>query len=266
MEIQGHRRVPGLRREELAKLAGVSVDYYTRLEQGRSKSASPVVLDAIARALRLKEAERAHLFDLASPLCGKGRCGRVPPQHVHPQTHLLLDTLERADVPAAVIGFRTDILAANLLFRALMIGFDIKTPRGRNLARYIFLDPRSRKLHRDWDIVAADVTALLRFSIGRHPEDPSLNELTRELTLNSEDFRRVWDQHQVFERICGAKRYRHPAAGELTLSYQALTLPEDADQMLLVYTAEPGTPSATALRLLSKWARAQDHPSTEHVM
>jgi transcriptional regulator with XRE-family HTH domain len=263
MEVQGHRRVPGLRREELAQLAGVSVDYYTRLEQGRSKNASPVVLDAIARALRLGSAERAHLFDLSSPLCGPGRCGKVPPQRVHPETHVLLDTLERADVPAAVIGLRTDILAANLLFRALMIGFDTMSTRDRNLARYVFLDPRSRELHRDWHIVAADATALLRFAIGRHQEDPTLHELTRELCLNSEDFRRIWDEHHVFERISGTKRYRHPAAGEFTLSYQALTLPGDADQMLLVYTVEQGSPSATALQLLAKWARAQDHPSAE---
>jgi transcriptional regulator with XRE-family HTH domain len=258
MEVQGHRRVPGLRREELAQLAGVSVDYYTRLEQGRSKNASPVVLDAIAHALRLGETERAHLFDLASPLCGKGRCENRPPQRVHPDTRLLLDTLERADVPAAAIGLRTDFLAANLLFRALMVGFDTMSARERNLARYVFLDPRSRRLHRDWNIVAADATALLRFSLGRHPGDAALHELTRELTLNSDDFRRIWDEHHVFERISGTKRYQHPAAGEFSLTYLALTLPGDADQMLLVYTVEPDSPGAAALRLLAKWARAND--------
>ncbi|GAA1263367.1 transcriptional regulator [Planotetraspora silvatica] len=264
MEVQRHRRVPGLRREELAQLAGVSVDYYTRLEQGRSKNASPVVLDAIARALQLNETEREHLFDLANPICNPARCGKVLQQDVLPETRVLLDTLERADVPAAVIGLRTDFLAANLMFRALMIGFDTMSPHERNLARYVFLDPRSRELHRDWAIVAADATALLRFAIGRHPRDPRLHELTKELCLHSEDFRRIWDEHHVLERISGVKRYRHPAAGEFTLGYQALTLPGDADQMLLIYTVDPASPSETALRLLAKWARANDSQSQDN--
>ncbi|GAA4598826.1 helix-turn-helix transcriptional regulator [Planotetraspora phitsanulokensis] len=247
------RRVRGLRREELARLAGVSVEYYTSLEQGRSLNASPVILDAIARAMRLGETERVHLFDLASPRCGKGRCDKLPAQRMHPETQLLLDTLERADVPAAVIGRGTDILAANLLFRALMVGFDTMSARQRNLARYVFLDGRARELHCDWDTVASEVTAVLRFSIGRHPEDAALIELTSELCRGSEDFRRIWDDHDyVHERVSGIVRFQHPVAGELALTYQALTLPTDAEQMLLVYTVEPGSPTAAALQLLVK--------------
>ncbi|GAA4570111.1 helix-turn-helix transcriptional regulator [Planotetraspora kaengkrachanensis] len=259
LAVRGHRRVPGLRREELAQLAGVSVDYYTRLEQGRSKNASPVVLDAIARALQLGETEREHLFDLANPICVPSRCGTLPPQRVRQETHILLGTLEHADIPAAVIGLRTDILAANLMFRALMVGFETMSARERNLARFVFLDPASRELHLDWEIVAADATAMLRFSIGRYPHDPGLHDLTRELCLHSEDFRRIWDEHHVLERISGTKRYRHPAVGEFTLGYQALTLPGDADQMLLIYTDDPDSPSGNALQLLAKWARSSEY-------
>ncbi|GII54939.1 transcriptional regulator [Planotetraspora thailandica] len=242
----------GLRREELARLAGVSVEYYTRLEQGRSLNASPVILAAIARAMRLTETERVHLFDLASPLCGKNRCDKLPAQRVHPETQLLLDTLERADIPAAVIGRGTDILAANLMFRALMVGFDTMSARERNLARYVFFDGRARELHCDWDSVASEVTAVLRFSVGRHPEDAALIELTGELCLHSEDFRRIWDDHDVHERVSGIVRFQHPVAGELALTYQLLTLPTDAEQTLLVYTVEPGSPSAAGLQLLAK--------------
>jgi hypothetical protein len=214
-------------------------------------------------ALRLSQTERVHLFDLASPLCGKGRCDKLTPQRVSRVTYDLLDSLERADVPAAVIGRGTDILAANLLFRALMIGFDTMSARQRNLARFVFLDGRARELHRDWDIVARDVTAMLRFSIGRHPEDAALIKLTRELSLHSEDFRPIWDDHGVRERVPGTKRYQHPAAGELALTYQALTLPDDAEQMLFVYTVKPGSPSAAALQLLAEWARANESRSRD---
>ncbi|GAA4599526.1 helix-turn-helix transcriptional regulator [Planotetraspora phitsanulokensis] len=261
--VRGHRRVTGLRREELAQLAGVSVDYYTRLEQGRSKNASPVVLDAIARALQLGETERKHLFHLANPICIPTRCGKVRPQRVRQATHILLDTLERGDIPAAVIGLGTDILAANLMFRAMMTGFDAMSPRERNLARFVFLDPRSRALHLDWEVIAADATAMLRFSIGRHQHDPRLHELTMELCLHSEDFRRIWDEHHVIDRISGTKRYQHPAVGAFTLGYQALTLPGDADQMLLIYTDDPASPSGSALQLLAKWARSSDYDASD---
>jgi transcriptional regulator with XRE-family HTH domain len=258
---QGRRRVPGLRREELAQLAGVSVDYYTRLEQGRSKNASPVVLDAIARALRLNETERDHLFTLAGPILKPIR-SHAGEQRVRPETYELLDTLEHAGTPACVFSQCLDVLIANRPYRALVMWSDDRPARDSSLARFCFLDPSSRGLYRDWERVAADITAVLHFAVGRHPGEPRLNELIGEL-LDNEDFRRVWAAHHVYERTSGTMGFHHPIAGDFSINYQLLRLPGEPEQLLCVCTAARGSPSASALELLAKWARTRSRPHND---
>ncbi|MFD8561673.1 helix-turn-helix transcriptional regulator [Streptosporangium canum] len=249
----GTRRVPGLRREELARLAGVSVDYYTRLEQGRHLNVSESVLDAVARALRLDGVERAYLFELSRSKPRPTR-RRAPtrPQRVRPGLHRMLDALAGA-APAFVFGRRMDVLAANRLARALITDFDALPQRERNMARYLFLDETARELHVDWDSVAAETVAVLRLDAGRHPDDPQLAELVGELAVKSEKFRTWWADHNVRERTHGTRRYHHPVVGELVLSYESVTFPGDADQTMCVYTTEPGSPSEAALHLLATW-------------
>jgi transcriptional regulator with XRE-family HTH domain len=259
----GSRRVPGLRREELAALAGVSVDYYVRLEQGRNLNPSEAVLDAIARALRLDDAERAHLFDLAKPPAT--RRPRRRPQRVSAAMYQLLETLDQAPSPALLLGRRMDVLAVNQTARALIGDFNALPARQRNYARFVFLDDNARDLHPEWAAVAADTAAALRLDAGRHPDDPDLSALVGELSVKSEDFRRWWADHQVLARTSGTKHYRHPIVGDLILTYQALKLPDDPDQTLFVYTARAGTAEHTALRLLAQWstdaARTRQAPS-----
>ncbi|MFB7666308.1 helix-turn-helix transcriptional regulator [Kitasatospora sp. NPDC056138] len=248
----GRRRVPGLRREEVARLAGISADYYVRLERGRNPNVSAAVLEAVARALRLDAVERAHLFDLARPGPGSARRRVVPPQRVRPGLLRLLDSL--TDTPAMILGNRLDVLAANALAKALYTDFDAKPHRHRNLARFIFLDPAARGLLTDWQTAARGAVAALRLYAGRHPHDPRLTELVGELSVHDEDFRRWWADHDVLEYTHGTKRYHHPLVGELVLDYESLTLPDDPDQALYLYTAEPDSPSAHALRLLDSWS------------
>jgi transcriptional regulator with XRE-family HTH domain len=247
------RRVTGLRREELAQLAGVSADYYTRLEQGRNRTASPAVLDALARALRLDDIGRAHLFDLAGSTLAQPRRGLPCAQPVHPATVRLLEALDGAHCPAFVLGRRTDILLTNRLATALMIDFDALPASERNYARFVFLDPYARKLYPDWDEVVANIAALLRLDAGRHPDDPCLGELVEDLSDRSEPFRRYWAAHQVHAHTEGTKRYRHPVVGDLTITYQALTITGADDQELIVYTTEPGSASETAIGRLAGW-------------
>ncbi|MEW1635468.1 helix-turn-helix transcriptional regulator [Streptomyces sp. NPDC093801] len=248
----GRRRVPGLRREEVARLAGVSVDYYVRLERGRTPNASAAVLDAVARALCLDQAERAHLFDLAKPGPGAGRRRPAPPQRVRPGLLRVLDTL--VGTPAMILGHRLDVLAANPLAQALYTDFDALPHRDRNLARFIFLDPTARDLLADWETAARGTVAALRLYAGRHPHDPRLNELVGELSVQDEDFRQWWADHDVLQYTHGTKLYRHPLVGELALAYESLTLPDDPDQALYLYTAEPDSRSAHALHLLAGWS------------
>ncbi|GAA4556511.1 helix-turn-helix transcriptional regulator [Planotetraspora kaengkrachanensis] len=252
MEGVGRRRVPGLRREELARLAGVSVDYYARLEQGRSKNASPVVLDALASALQLDQTERDHLFALAGPIIVPVQGAEGAWQRVSPLTYELLDAL-KADVPACVFSHCLDILAANQPFRALHMWHDDRPARDNSLPRFFFLDPNSRTLYLDWEHVATDVTAMLHFAHGRHPGDPRLNELIGEL-LENEDFRELWAAHHVYERASGTIAFHHPIVGEFSLHYQLLRLPGDPEQFLFVCTAAQGSLSASALERLAKWA------------
>lgn len=241
----GRRRVPGLRREELAQLAGVSVDYYTRLEQGRSPSVSDAVLDAIARVLALTDDERAHLRRLVRP----ARQGRTRAQTVRPDVLRLLAVMR--DVPAFVLGRRMDVLALNPL-GAAVTGFS--QDASPNAARHTFLDPAARDFYPEWRKVAAETVAYLRLDAGRHPDDPKLAALVGELSMRSEEFRTLWARQDVREKTHGRKLIRHPLVGDLGLRYESLALTGDADQLLITYTAEAGSPTEDALRQLAGWS------------
>ncbi|MEV5376628.1 helix-turn-helix transcriptional regulator [Streptomyces nondiastaticus] len=249
----GRRRVPGLRREELAQLAGVSVAYYTRLEQGHGQNVSTAVLDAIADALRLTSAERDHLTHLVRPSVKKARpCRPARPQRVRPSVQHLMDSME--NTPAYVVGRRLDIIAWNRLACALLGDFDAMPAGQRNLAWQIFLEPGNRELYTEWEKKAADVVAFLRLDAGRCPEDPHLAALVGELSVKSPEFRSLWAAHNVEDKGFGVKKLHHPVVGPLTLSYETLVLPADQDQKLITYHAEPGSPSAESLRILASWA------------
>lgn len=247
----GRRRVPGLRREEVAQLAGVSVDYYIRLEQGRGPSVSDAVLDAIARVLRLDGTEHTYLRTVARP--GTRKAVSPAAQRVRPGLRLLLDTLDPA--PAFVLGRRMDVLAWNALGDAV-VGFSRMAAAERNMPRQTFLEPAARELYPDWPAVAAETVAYLRLDAGLHPDDKQLAALVGELSLKSEDFRRLWADHQVQAKTYGVKRIDHPAVGGLTLPYETLGLPGDPDQSLVVYTPEPGSETAERIALLASWAAA----------
>ncbi len=245
------RRVPGLRRDEVSRLAGVSTEYYTRLEQGRAGSPSPEVVEALCQALRLDLAEREHLSDLLAKPKPVRRTA-VSPQRVRPGLHLLLQTLEQ--VPAFILGRRTDVLAANRLARAVVTDFEALPVPQRNLARYYLLNPEARQRVGDWERIAAETVAMLRLDAGRYPNDRRLSDLVGELTLRSPEFPGWWNEHHVLRRTHGSKVYHHPEVGELHFSYEALHLPDDPDQMLCVYNVEPGSVTAESLRLLSSWS------------
>lgn len=248
----GPRRVPGLRREEVAQLAGVSVDYYIRLERGRTQGVSEAVLDAIARALHLDDTERAHLFDLAQPTTAARtrRKGPLAPQRVRPALYRALDALS---VPAVVQGRRLDVLAANPLGYALFADFAARPHRDRNFARFVFLDQAALSLYTDWERVARDTVASLRLYAGRHADHPQLTELIGELSLHSDTFHRLWADHDVRAHATGTKRLHHPLVGDLTLDYVVLAAEDDPEQSLAIYTPEPASPSAEALGILASW-------------
>ncbi|MDQ0761348.1 helix-turn-helix transcriptional regulator [Streptomyces canus] len=246
----GRRRVPGLRREEVAQLAGVSVDYYIRLEQGRGPSVSEGVLDAVARVLRLDETEHAYLRTVARPTRKKPGPRREAAPRVRPGVQLLLDSMDRT--PAFVLGPRMDVLAWNALADALS-GYSRMAPARRNIVRQLFLEPEDRDLYPDFAAVASQSVAHLRLNAGAHPDDPALRDLVGELSLKSEDFRRLWADHQVKACMYGVKRVRHPVAGLLTLPYESLVLPETPDRTLVAYTPEPGSETAERLALLGSW-------------
>ena len=246
----GRRRVPGLRREELAQLAGVSVDHYVRLEQGRTLHFSEAVLDAVARALRLNDVERQHLYRLARPWSEGDHADG--PQQVRPGLRRLLDSA--ADVPAYIVGRNTDVLAWNRLAAALITDFGALPPAQRNLARLVFLDEGMRSLYADWPQKTRDVAAYLRLDAGRHPDDPETAALLDELSAASTEFRTAWGEHHLKDKTHGRYVYRHPVVGELDLGFETLRLPDDPDQALIAHTVEEGSPSHTALRLLAGWA------------
>ncbi|MGW5325654.1 helix-turn-helix domain-containing protein [Streptomyces sp. NPDC004014] len=244
------RRVPGLRREELAQLAGVSVAYYTRLEQGNGRNVSAEVLDSIARALRLTDAEHAHLTHLAKPTAHKKKPA-ARQQQVRAALRQLLDSME--GVPAYVVGRRSEILAWNRMAAAVFGDWAELAPAERNWARMVFLRPDYRDLFIDWEQKAIDIVCALRMDAGCYPDDPRLSALVGELSVKSAEFRRLWATHDVKEKGYGVKRLLHPLVGELALSFETFRLADDGDQALITYHAEPDSPSAQSLRLLASW-------------
>ncbi|MBF6275801.1 MULTISPECIES: helix-turn-helix transcriptional regulator [Nocardia] len=245
------RRVPGLRREEVARLAGVSADYYTRLEQGRRITPSVGVVDAIARALDLDAAGREYLGQLIGRPSGIARRS-VPVQRVRPGLYQLLDSL--GAVPALVLGRRADVLASNWMAHALFTDFAALPARERNYVRWMFLGSEPRELFLDWETQARAAVESLRLDVGNNPEDRAGLALVEELSAAAGEFRQWWAEHQVLQRTHGSKRLRHPVTGELTVEYETLTLPGDSDQTLYLYTTEPGSPSQQALRMLASWS------------
>ncbi|MGW8379249.1 helix-turn-helix domain-containing protein [Streptomyces sp. ODS28] len=250
------RRVKGLRREEVALLASISTDYYTRLEQGRRQASAPV-LNSLSKVLRLSEEERAYLFELAGKEAARPR--RQAAQKVQPQLRRLLGEL--TTTPAFVLGRRMDILAWNPMATALFTDFSQLPENHRNHVWLLFCDPAVRELHADWESTARSSVAMLRMEAGHNPEDRRMAHLVGELSMKDEDFRRWWNDHRVAVRSKGTKVLRHPVAGELTLDWDALSCVSDPDQQLVVWSAEPGTPSHDGLRILASWtAEAPDHP------
>lgn len=251
----GPRRVPGLRREEIARLADVSTDYYTRLEQGRHIHPSRAVLDAVSRALRLDPSEHAHMMDLLEH-CAETAKPPVPAQRARPALRQLLDAV--GDVPALLLGRRSDVLGANRMAVLLFADFPAMPQGERNLTRWLILDPAARALFRDWKAVAAEATGSLRADTGRHPNDAQANQLVGELAVHSEHFRQWWAGHRVATRSAGTVRLHHPAVGDLELNFENLILPDDPDQTLRVYSAKTGSPSEDALKLLGSLGAAPE--------
>jgi transcriptional regulator with XRE-family HTH domain len=253
----GTRRVPGLRREEAAMLAGVSVDYYTKMERGNLRGVSEGVLEALARGLQLDEAERAHLFDLARAGGPMPRPRRRPAKlRVRPSVQRILDAM--TDAPAIVQNGRLDVFAANRLGFALYSEMDLAPGRPANHGRFVFLDPRAKRFFLDWERAADDTVAMLRAEAGRDPHDRDLSDLVGELSTRSEDFRARWAAHNVRAHQTGAKRFHHPVVGDLSLTFEMLELAADPGLHLLAYSAEPGSTSHDALNLLGSWAATVD--------
>lgn len=251
----GPRRVPGLRREEVASLAGVSVAYYTKLERGDASGVSETVLEALARALHLDEAERAHLFDLARAQSMTTRPPRRSPRQLRPGVQRLLDSIV---APALVRNGRMDVLGANQLGRALYSEMfaNLRTPV--NSARFTFLDPRATAFFVDWDHAADDSVAVLRGEAGRNPYDRDLSDLVGELSTQSEEFRTRWARHDVRYHASGKKRFHHPVVGDLELTFEVMTLTADSGLTMFAFTAEPGSASDQALNLLASWTATLD--------
>jgi transcriptional regulator with XRE-family HTH domain len=267
LPVYGSRRVPGLRREEVAVLAGVSIQYYTRLERGDMNGVSESVLNALAGALQLDDAERAHLLDLARaahPTPALPRRRRTK-QRVRPEIQWTLDAITGA---AAFVGNeRLDVLAANQLGRALYSELYDAPARPVNTARFVFLDPRATASYGDWDRVATETVAILLSAAGRDPYNRDLSDLVGELATQSEAFRTRWAAHNVRFHNSGVKHFNHPAVGELHLSFNRLDLAADPGLTIFTYTAEPGSRSEDALKLLGSWTatldRAESAPATD---
>jgi transcriptional regulator with XRE-family HTH domain len=251
------RRVPGLRREEVAQLAGVSVEYYTQIERGNVTGVSDGVLHAVARALRLSEAEVTHLFDLVRAVTSKAhpprRVGRALPDGVQ----ALLDSMVTA--PAVVLNGHLDIVAANALGRALYAPLFDRATATPNLARFIFFDAAADRVFPEWDIAADDAVSLLRAEAARSPDSPAVTGLVGELATRSEQFRTRWAAHNVEAHRHGVKRFRHSDVGELSLTYNVFDITGVGGLSLIGYTAEPHSRSDEALRLLASWTASEDH-------
>jgi transcriptional regulator with XRE-family HTH domain len=254
------RRVAGLRRGEVAQLAGISVEYYTRLERGHARGVSDDVLLAIARALNLDEIEKGHLMDLFHPVGPPRNSRRRPTQpKVRPGVQVVIDSM--TDAAAFLRNARLDLLAANHLGHALYehaFSDPVKPP---NLARFVFLDPRSQDFYRDWDGIAADAVGSLRSEAARDPHDKALIDLVGELSTRSEDFRVRWAAHPVRRYRSGTQPFHHHLVGDLSLVYEALELVTDPGLFVVVYTAEPGSAPRDALRLLASWTGTSEQPT-----
>jgi transcriptional regulator with XRE-family HTH domain len=253
------RRVEGLRREEVALLAGVSVEYYIRLERGNLGGASEAVLEAVANALQLDEAERAHLHDLARTADERVPARRTARGTVRPPVQWLLDSM--SGTAAYVRNARTDILAANALGRALYAPV-LAMPGRPNVARFVFLDPAAQEFFIEWEKVAGEVAALLRTLAGENPYDQGLTQLVGELSTRSELFRTLWAAHNVRQHRTGVKKFHHPLVGDLVLTYESMELTADPGLRLNAYVAEPGSPSAEGLGLLASWTATPSVPTT----
>lgn len=258
----GRRQVPGLRREEVASLAGVSVDYYKRLERGNAAGASDSVLEALAAALRLDDAERAHLFDLARAAnpAPTRRPRRAPAQRVRPS---VLRVLETIGSPAIVRTARGDYLAANPLGRALYAPLFDSPEQPANAARFTFLDPAAQQFYPDWERVAKELVAYLRSEAARNPYDKQLHDLIGELSTRSEPFRTWWAAHNVRFHQAGTKRLNHPVIGEIEISYEVMELSADSGLTIAVFTTEAGSRSEEALSLLGSWAATPEPAPTD---
>lgn len=253
----GRRQVPGLRREEVASLAGVSVEYYKRLERGNASGVSDSVLDGLAEALQLDDAERAHLFDLAraaSPVAPR-RARRTATQKVRPVVQRIVDSIT---APATLSNMRADYLTANALGRALYAPLFDGPEQPPNSARFTFLDPVAQEFFTDWEKAAKDLVASLRSEAGRNPHDRALTELVGELSMRSAPFRKWWAAHDVRYHQTGRKRLRHPIVGDLELEYEVMEISADSGLRLAVFSADPGTRSAEALGLLASWVATGD--------
>jgi transcriptional regulator with XRE-family HTH domain len=256
------RRVKGLRREEVAILAGVSVEYYNRMERGNLSGVSESVLDAVASALRLDDAERVHLSDLARTASnashGRRRAGQ---QRIRQTIQRILDGMTA--VPAYARNGRLDILAVNQLGAALLPDL-MAGPGAPNLGRYLFLDPRAQDFYADWQAVARDCVAALRIEAGRNPYDRGLTDLIGELSTRSEAFRTWWGSHNVRLHTTATKQIRHPVAGDIEVTGEALEVPADPGLTIIAYTVEPASQSEQALRFLASWSAEQGHQPASH--
>ncbi|WP_091076308.1 helix-turn-helix domain-containing protein [Microlunatus sagamiharensis] len=256
-DFGGRRRVPGLRREEVALVAGISVEYYTRLERGSSTGMSESVIDAVSRALQLDEAEHTHLWNLARASCTASKqrtSSRTQP--VTAGLQQLLDAMQ--DVPAIVQNGRLDVIASNRLGAAFYSELYASGDRPPNFGRFVFLEPRAQVFYRDWQDAAVQTVAILRGAAGRTPHDRSLSNLVGELATRSDTFRTLWASQVVREHRSGDKRVHHPVVGDLDLTFEGMEPATGKGLLLTAYSAKPGTPSHDGLRLLANWAATND--------
>jgi transcriptional regulator with XRE-family HTH domain len=252
--VGGRRRVPGLRREELAQAAALSVDYYVRLEQGRLRNPSAEVVDAVATALALNSAERRYLHNLARP---QRKAEQVGPPQVRTTLQTLLDNTQ---VPAAIYSRSGWIHAWNPMAAALLVDFGALPPEERNMSRLVFLNDEVASRFVDWECKARDLVSQLRMETSRTPNDERLATLIGELTMRSPDFARLWATHPVREKIRGGHRYRHPVVGEFFLRYEVFNTPDAAEVVFVAQVADPGSPDEEALRLLASWTAQAGRP------
>ncbi|GAA1640475.1 helix-turn-helix transcriptional regulator [Actinoplanes couchii] len=267
LPVVGTRRVPGLRRGEVAALAGVSVEYYAKLERGSLAGVSPSVLDAIARALQLDDAERAHLQRLAQHANGAG--GRCRPESKSKQKPWVLRpalqwSLDAITSPAIVVNLRQDLVAANLLGRAMYADLYADSAVTPNFGRFTFLDSASRRFHPDWNLAADMLVANLRTAEGKDPCNEGLQELVSDLSARSDEFRRRWEAHNVRIHTSGVKYFRHHVVGDLELNYETMDLRTESDLNMTIYAAEPDSATADRLRLLASWAAEPVTPGVYH--